>query len=67
MAVKNKLKEIRHKEYMLDSQMEFSKVLEIDYRQYNRYENGTVPSLETALEIAEKLNKKVEDIFYLDK
>lgn len=67
MAVKNKLKEIRLKEYLIDNQTEFSKILEIDYRQYNRYENGTVPSLETALEIAEKLNKKVEDIFHLDK
>lgn len=63
--VKNRLKEIRMRKYMC-SQVEFAKILNIDYRQYNRYENGTVPKLSTALYIAKKLNKKVEDIFYLD-
>lgn len=48
------------------SQMEFSKILGMNYRQYNRYEHGSMLNLETALEIAQKLNKKVEDIFYLD-
>jgi DNA-binding XRE family transcriptional regulator len=66
MGVKNKLKEIRMKEYMLP-QTEFAKLLEIDYRQYNRYENGTVPNLETALQIIERLNKTINEVFYLDK
>lgn len=63
--MKNKLKEIRMKEYMLN-QREFAKLLEINYRQYNKYEHGTVPSLEIALRIAKKLDKPVETIFYLD-
>jgi putative transcriptional regulator len=62
--VKNYLKEIRMKEYMLNK-TEFAKLLEIDFRQYSRYENGVVPTSESMLRIAQKLNKKVEDIFYL--
>lgn len=53
------------KEYMY-TQVEFAKMLGLDYRQYNRYENGMEPKLSTALQIAKKLNMKVEDIFYLD-
>jgi len=65
MGVKNRLKEIRMREYMM-TQKEFAeKVLDMDYRQYNKYENGTTPYGETMLYIAKKLNKKVEDIFYL--
>jgi DNA-binding XRE family transcriptional regulator len=37
----------------------------MDFRQYSRYEKGTMPTCETMLKIAKKLNKKVEDIFYL--
>jgi putative transcriptional regulator len=64
MGIKNHLKEIRMREYMLN-QTEFAKLLDIDFRQYSRYEKGTVPTSETMLTIAKKLNKKVEDIFYL--
>jgi DNA-binding XRE family transcriptional regulator len=64
MGVRNNLKEIRMKKFML-SQTEFAKLLGINYRQYNKYENGTVPESETMLKIAIKLDKKVEDIFYL--
>ncbi|WFD12354.1 helix-turn-helix domain-containing protein [Tepidibacter hydrothermalis] len=66
MSVKNNLKSIRMREYMIDNQKEFAKLLGVNYRQYNRYETeGVVPSLEIALKIASKLNKKVEDVFYL--
>jgi putative transcriptional regulator len=64
MGVKNHLKEIRMKEYMLN-RTEFAEVLGIDFRQYGRYEKETVPTPESMLKIAQKLNKKVEDIFYL--
>ncbi|MFT8312928.1 MAG: helix-turn-helix domain-containing protein [Clostridium sp.] len=64
MGLGNHLKEIRMKEYMM-SQMEFAKLIGVNYRQYNRWENGTAPSGETMLNIAKKLNKKVEDIFYI--
>ncbi len=53
------------KSYMM-SQKEFAGMLELNYRQYNRYENGITPEGETMLRVAKKLNMKVEDIFYLD-
>ncbi len=63
--VQNRLKEIRMKEYMMN-QKEFASFLEIDFRQYNRYEHSIQPSLEVALKMAFKLNKDVKKIFYLD-
>ena len=63
--VKNRLKEIRMREYMLNMK-EFAALLEINYVQYTGYEKGIVPYLEVALKIAENLNRKVDDIFYLD-
>ncbi len=64
-VVKNKLKEIRMKEYMME-QKEFSKYLGIQLSRYCNWENDTSkPPLEKALEIAEKLNKDVKDIWYL--
>ncbi|QEK11715.1 helix-turn-helix domain-containing protein [Crassaminicella thermophila] len=65
MGVKNRLKEIRMKEYMM-SQKDFSNMLKINYHQYTKYEKNTIPVLETALQIAKKLNKPVEEIFCLD-
>lgn len=67
MGVKNKLREIRLREHLIDSKKEFSKYLEINYRQYSEYERGITPTLETALKISKKLNKNVNEIFYLDK
>jgi putative transcriptional regulator len=64
MGFGNKLKEIRMKEYM-KTQKEFALILGLNYRQYNRYENGTVPESETMLKIAKALNRSVEEIFYL--
>jgi DNA-binding XRE family transcriptional regulator len=66
MAVKNRLKEIRH-DYRMN-QVEFAQFLGISQYQYNRYElQRQQPTLEGALMIAEKLNKPLEHIFYLDK
>lgn len=65
MGVKNRLKEIRMREYLMNM-TEFAKFLEINYFQYVKYEKGTVPYLEVALRISDKLNKPVNDIFYLD-
>lgn len=63
--VNNRLKEIRMKEYMMEPQ-EFSKYIEINYKTYYSWEKGTTgPSLEKALEVAKKLKKKVEDIWYI--
>lgn len=65
MAVRNRLKEIRMKEYML-TQKEFAKFLGINYAMYNQIENHRQqPTLETALKISKKLNKTVNEIFEL--
>lgn len=64
--VKNKLKEIRMKEYMLTSS-EFAKYLGINLGTYSQIENCKKSvSLENAMIIAEKLNRKIEDIWYRD-
>lgn len=66
MGVKNKLKEIRMREYML-SQKEFIKILNINKSTYNTLElNKVQGNVETALIIAKALNRKVEDIWYLE-
>ncbi|MCT4593208.1 MAG: helix-turn-helix domain-containing protein [Anaeromicrobium sp.] len=66
MGVRHKLKEIRMKEYMMKQNEFAEKVLEMDYRKYNNYENGTTPSGEAMLHIAKKLKRPVEEIFYLE-
>ncbi|MDO6355257.1 helix-turn-helix domain-containing protein [Caloramator sp. CAR-1] len=63
--VKNRLREIRMREYMM-SQKEFALMLDMLPHDYNRIENMKKQvTVETALKIAKKLNKKVEDIFEL--
>ncbi|SFA91295.1 DNA-binding transcriptional regulator, XRE-family HTH domain [Cohnella sp. OV330] len=64
--VKNRLKSIRH-EYEMN-QVEFAKMLGISQSQYNRYElQQRQPLLEIVLQMAEKLNRPVEQIVYLDR
>ena len=66
MAAKNRLREIRH-EMMIDKQNEMADLLGIQQQQYNRYEKQNVqPSLEVALRMAKRLNRSVDDIFYLE-
>lgn len=63
--VKNKLKEIRMKEYMM-SQKDFATFLDVQVKVYWSWENNkSKPTLEKALEIANKLNKNIMDIWYL--
>ncbi|MCX7903292.1 MAG: helix-turn-helix domain-containing protein [Caloramator sp.] len=64
--VKNRLKEIRMREYMMN-QKEFAKLLKVDDKTYSNWEkNYSRPILEKALEIAKILNKRVEDIWFLE-
>jgi len=66
MAVKNRLKEIRMREYLMDPG-EFAKLLGISNKVYWSWENDkSRPTLEKALEVADKLNKDVKDIWHLD-
>lgn len=63
--VKNKLKEIRMREYMMNSS-EFCKVLGISISTYSKIEsNKQQGNIETVLKISKALNRKVEDIWYL--
>lgn len=62
--LKNRLKEIRMKEYMLNMS-EFSQIIGFNLSTYSLIENNKKNvSLENAFIIAEKLNKKIEDIWY---
>lgn len=64
--LKHKLKEIRMKEYMKNSS-EFSEMLGLKLSNYSQIENYKKSlSLESAYDIAEKLNRKIEDIWYKD-
>lgn len=58
------LRNIRLLEYKQDNKSEFARFLGVEIHNYIKWENGsTVPKLETALEVAEKLNKHVDDIW----
>lgn len=65
MAVKNRLKEIRHDHRM--NQTEFAKHIDVSQPLYNRWENQrSQPNPEWMLKLAKRLSLKVEDIFYLE-
>ena len=52
-------------EYMMKPQ-EFARYIDVNSKTYYSWEQGIVnPSLQTALNVAKKLNKKVEDIWYI--
>lgn len=62
--LKNRLKEIRMREYMMN-QKDFANMLKIDRGTYSRIENMKKSvSLENAFDISEKLNLKIEDIWF---
>lgn len=65
--INNNLKTIRMGEFFL-SKRDFSKILDIAEQQYLRYESGqSNPSLEIAIKISIKLNRHVDDIWYIEK
>jgi len=62
--VKNKLKEIRMREYMITA-TDFSKILKVPISTYSQWETGVSnPTLNKAFELAKQLNRKIEDIWY---
>ncbi|MBM7869262.1 DNA-binding XRE family transcriptional regulator [Clostridium pascui] len=64
MSLKNNLKRIRMKEYMMTA-TEFSKMLDVKKSTYSQWENGlNNPTLEKAYEIAKRLNKNINEIWY---
>ena len=63
--IKNRLKEIRMKEYMIESKSEFARMLEIPIHTYIKWENEeSSPNLDLAFTIAKKLNRTITDIWY---
>ncbi|MBU3103015.1 helix-turn-helix transcriptional regulator [Clostridium gasigenes] len=66
MSIRNKLKEIRMRDYLMDPE-DFAKLIDVNIKSYYSYEKGSSrPTLEKALEIAKKLNKNIEEIWCLD-
>ena len=64
--VKNRLREIRMREYLME-QKEFAAFLGVGLTTYFNWEKGTSkPPLEKAIEIANKLDKDVREIWYLE-
>ena len=64
--VKNKLKEIRLKNYMMTGR-EFSKMFNVSNTTYSNWEQGVSrPTLDKALEVAKILNMRIDDVWYLD-
>lgn len=63
--VKNNLKEIRMREYAEDPKY-FAKRLDVNIKTYYTWENSSaLPSSKKMLEVAKKLNKRVEEIWWL--
>ncbi len=66
MEIKNRLKEIRMREYAEDPK-EFAKRLNVNIKTYYVWEHGDVlPGSKKLFEIASLLNKKVDDIWWLE-
>jgi len=64
MGLKNRLKEIRMREYIMNSK-DFAKMLGINHTTYSNWETCvSKPTLDVAFETAKKLNKRVDEIWY---
>ena len=62
--IKNKLKEIRMKEYMMNCR-DFSKMLEVPLSTYSQWENNRMyPPLPKIFEVCKKLNKQIIEVWY---
>lgn len=63
-GIKNNLKAIRMKEYMMTSS-EFAKLLGEKLSTYSKWENGdSTPTLQKAYEVSRILNKELKEIWY---
>ncbi len=66
MGIKNRLREIRMREFLMDSG-DFAQMLGVNLKTYSNWEkNRSKPPLEEALRIAKELDRKVEDIWSLE-
>lgn len=66
IPVSNRLRQIRVKEYDMTA-TDFSKKLGVSVGLYSAWELGKAkPKLDKALEVSRRLNRSVEDIWYID-
>ncbi|MDU6337849.1 helix-turn-helix transcriptional regulator [Clostridium sporogenes] len=64
--VKNRLKEIRMREYMMNQKEFCEQILKLSVSTYNPIEqNKAQGNIETILKIAKALNRSVEEIWYM--
>jgi len=64
VGIKNKLKEIRMREFMMSSN-DFAKKLNVKLSTYSQWEAGAnTPNVEKAFEVARILNKTIIEIWY---
>ncbi|WP_097025432.1 helix-turn-helix transcriptional regulator [Clostridium peptidivorans] len=66
MEVKNRLKEIRMKEYAMEPG-EFAALIKVNVKTYYAWElANAIPSMKEGLRVAKELHKKIDDIWYLE-
>lgn len=66
MGVRCRIKEIRMKEYLMNIR-EFSQYVGLDEKLISSWEREVSrPTLERALEFCNKINKNVNDVWYLE-
>lgn len=66
MEVKNRLKEIRMKEHMMEP-AEFAALIKVNIKTYYSWELGkAIPSMKEGLRVAKEINKRLDEIWYLD-
>jgi DNA-binding XRE family transcriptional regulator len=66
VSIKNRLKEIRMREYQMNVS-EFAKYLDTKLSTYSKWENGdSTPTLQKAYDIAKILKKDLIEIWYED-
>ena len=65
MGIKNRLREIRMREFLMDTG-DFARKLRVNLKTYSNWEkNRSKPPLGRALRISKELDRKVEDIWSL--
>lgn len=66
MDLKNNLKEIRMKEYMMEPG-DFAELLEVNVKTYYSWEKGGAnPNLKKAHEVCEIIKKDMKEVWYLE-
>ncbi|MEW9093922.1 MAG: helix-turn-helix domain-containing protein [Clostridiaceae bacterium] len=66
MEIKNNLRDIRMREYAMEPK-DFAELIEVNKKTYYGWESGAaIPSMKEGLRVCKKLNKRLEEIWYLE-